>query len=394
MAPQENPAPSPSSAVWSRFRAIEAEMGLTFVERAEPIRGLLAGLLAGQHVVLLGPPGTGKSAMAGDLCGRIGGRYFSWLLTSFSAPEELFGPYSLKALEQDRYERIPAGKLPEADVAFLDETFKANSAILNAMLGVLNEGVFHNNGGPVRIPLLMAIGASNELPEDREALGALWDRFSLRYVVDYIRDPQAFEAMMTGARAPARRTEITVDDVRAARAEVAAVRLNGALSAMIDLRAKLRDLQIPASDRRWKAMIPLLKANAWLDGRDVAGEDDVAILAHALWQEPSQIVQVRQLVLSVANPLLQRATDLLDQGREVHGAAMAAWAKAQQDEGVNSSAAALEATKKLRNIARELEQVREDCAARNRDATRIEQALAAVMGMNQEVLTLCLGLGR
>jgi MoxR-like ATPase len=383
-----------SSGVWARFRAMEAEMQATWLEREEPIRGLLCGLLSGQHVVLLGPPGTGKSALATDLCGRIGGQYFGWLLTAFSTPEELFGPYSLKALEQDRYSRITTGKLPQAHLGFLDEIFKANSAVLNALLAILNEGVFHNDGGAAPVPLLMAVGASNELPEDREALGALWDRFALRYVVDYVRDEGAFQALLTGAGAPASRTTVTLADVERARAEVAQVRLNGAMGGLIRLRAAMRDAQIPASDRRWKALLRVIQAHTWLEARSEATEDDLAVLVHALWQEPSQSVQVRQLVLAIANPALERATDLLEQAREVHAGAMAAQAKAQKDSSVDSSAAALEATKKLRNLQRSLEQLEAECAARHRDASRVAQATQEVRAMNEEVLTKCLGLGR
>ena len=184
----------------NKFLAIEKELNRDYQERRDVIRGLLVGLLSREHVLLLGPPGTAKSALAEDLCNRIGGRYFRWLLARTSTPEELFGPVSLRALEQDSYRRVTTGKLPEATVAFLDEIWKANSAVLNTMLSVLNERLFFNDGQLVKVPLEFAVGASNELPEDREELGALWDRFLLRYLVGYIRDLRNFETMLLGGQ--------------------------------------------------------------------------------------------------------------------------------------------------------------------------------------------------
>jgi MoxR-like ATPase len=115
------------------LQTLRHELTQLFVERDEFVDGALAALLARQHVLLIGPPGSGKSTLVHALCERIpGASYFHWLLTKFTTPEELFGPVSLQGLEQDRYYRVTHGKLPRAHIAFLDEIFKANSAILNA----------------------------------------------------------------------------------------------------------------------------------------------------------------------------------------------------------------------------------------------------------------------
>ena len=163
----------PVSTLQAKFLTIEQEMNQSHFERTDVIRSLNVALIARQHVILLGPPGTGKSRLTHDLCRRILGRYFEWQLTRMSTPEEIFGPHSLQGLQQDRYRRIATGKLPEADVAYIDETFKGSSAILNTMLAAMNERVFFNDGQAVPIPLQMLVGASNELPEDREELGPL-----------------------------------------------------------------------------------------------------------------------------------------------------------------------------------------------------------------------------
>ena len=172
----------------SQLQQLRTDLAARFPERREAIDGALTAVLAGEHVLFLGPPGTAKSALVRAIAQAFGGSYFERLLTKFSTPEELFGPISLKALEQDRYQRVTTAKLPEAEFAFVDEVFKANSAILNSLLTAMNERLFHNDGAPMQMPLVSLFGASNELPEGRD-LEALFDRFLLRFEVGYLLQP-------------------------------------------------------------------------------------------------------------------------------------------------------------------------------------------------------------
>ncbi|MCI0664929.1 MAG: AAA family ATPase, partial [Acidobacteria bacterium] len=154
-----------------KLQVIEHELTATLIERDEVIRASLVALLARQHLVVLGPPGTAKSALVTSLAERIspqngaGLRSFAYLMTRFTTPEELFGPVSVSGLKRDEYRRITAGKLVEAELVFLDEIFKASSAILNALLKIANERVFHNGDQEMYVPLISLFGASNEMPQ-------------------------------------------------------------------------------------------------------------------------------------------------------------------------------------------------------------------------------------
>lgn len=367
------------------FRKVEAELNAAFLERQDVIRGLLVALLAREHVLLLGPPGTAKSALARELCQRIGGQYFERVLSRTSTPEELFGPVSLQALERDEYRRITTGKLPEAHVAFIDEIFKCNSAVLNMLLPVLNERVFHNNGAPQAVPLVLAVGASNELPEDRDELGALWDRFLLRYVVGYIRDPRHFEDMITGAIDNAGRTYIDQTTLHRAQEQVQEVAIGPVVHRFLELRDKLAQSGIQVSDRRWRQLVRIVQAHAWLEGRRVAGDADLAILTAALWQEPEQIPQVRQLVLAVSAPHDAEAQDLLDQALEIYRNAMSA-------DDDKAAAVGAEANAKLKRIARRLAELRDQALKSGSSTARIDEASAKVADWNREVVNKCLGI--
>ncbi len=297
------------------FAALRAELMLLFPERANVIDGALAAILAGEHVLLLGPPGTAKSALVRALSQAFGGRYFERLLTKYSTPEELAGPVSLKALESDKFIRITTGMLPEAEFAFVDEIFKASSAILNSMLTLINERTFANGGAPQPVPLISMFGASNELPEGKE-LEALFDRFALRFDVGYLLRPQNLKTVLA-APEPTLTSFLDMKTLRAAQAEVAKVAVTDeTVDALITIRDALKAEGIIASDRRWKKALRLVQATAWLSGEKQTSPEDLTLLIDALWREPKERSKVAVLIGKLADPVAAQAVEILDAAKE------------------------------------------------------------------------------
>lgn len=372
---------------------VEEELSGLFFERKEEIRGLLLGLLSREHVLLLGPPGAAKSELAEELCSRIvwgggGGRigYFRWLLSRTSTPEELFGPVSLRALEEDSYRRKTKGKIPEARIAFLDEVFECNSAVLNGLLSVLNERLFFNDGEPTPIPLEMVVAASNEPPTEREELEALFDRFLLRYVVSYVRENESFQALLRReSEAPSRRTRISTSELLEAQEEALRVDASGVLPVVAALRRELSEVGVSVSDRRYAKSLKLLRANAYLEGRPEVADEDLLLLANVLWVEPTQIREVRKKVMVLASPELSEAQDLLEEAREIYKKATSAPEERTAEEGQEANA-------KLKEVTNRLLALRNDAERVSRGTEKIDEALSAVVEMNKEVIHRWLGI--
>jgi MoxR-like ATPase len=283
------------------------------VGRDEQARCLLLAALCGEHVLLIGPPGTAKSELARRLRELSGGRYFERLLTRFTVPEELFGPLSLAALDEGRYLREIDGYLPTATVAFLDEVFKANSAILNALLTLLNERAFDQGAERIAVPLATLVAASNEVPGD-DSLRAFLDRFLFRCSVDPVTDAR-FEALLrsadlaappvgagladgvdaaaSGALAPAR--------LAALRSAADAVVLPASVvQALAALRVVLQEAAIEVSDRRWVQAVRALRVAAASHGRSQVAEVDLWLLR---WLLAADTVQAQRIETWVAERL-------------------------------------------------------------------------------------------
>ncbi|AUX31886.1 MULTISPECIES: AAA family ATPase [Sorangium] len=280
-------------ALRERLRALHRRMCEGLIERDEPARVLLLAALAGEHVLLLGPPGTAKSELARRLRGCIAeGIYFERLLTRFSVPEELFGPLSIKALEQDEYVRLTEGYLPAASVAFLDEIFNANSAILNALLTLLNEREFDNGARRVATPLVSVVAATNHVPDAPE-LAALHDRFLFRCHVTPV-SADGFLGLLDVPPSPrpadARAPRLTLAEMDEIRRRAAGVSLSpSARSLLASMRALLAEKGLYVSDRRWRRIANVLRVAALCDDRRVVTLADGPLMLHGLWDRPEHI---------------------------------------------------------------------------------------------------------
>ena len=272
-----------------RLQSIQSTLNKNFFDREIEVEALLIALLARQHILFIGPAGTGKSALSSMLGEMIDhSRYFQHLLTPFSTPDELFGVLSLKDLEQGVYKRNIENMLPTAHFAFIDEIFKANSAILNSLLTLINERRYYNNGVPIDSPLLTLIGSSNEYIELDEGLEALFDRFLLRYDVNYIRDEISFISMLK-ASGNYQIEKLSLNELTTLQVKVKLIEINDTIYKTLGIiRQRLADEGIRPSDRRFKQSLSLLQARAFLHGRLAVDKSDLAILKNVLWAIPEQ----------------------------------------------------------------------------------------------------------
>lgn len=291
-----------------QLRAHLAALQSGLLERGTAVRLVLLAALGREHVLLIGPPGTAKSELARRLHRCFdGAAYFERLLTRFSTPEELFGPLSLKALEDDRYERLTAGYLPTAGIAFLDEVFKANSAILNALLTLFNEREFDNGAGRRPAPLLCAIGASNEAPDD-ESLLAFHDRFLVRVPVRPVGDDSFAALLRLQADAPPLPPPLTVAQLQAVAAARDAVALgDDALAALADLRTHAAQQQLLVSDRRWRQLVGLMRSAAVTEARPTIDIIDLWLAPYVVGHDAEAVPRLQawlaQRLGAVAQPL-------------------------------------------------------------------------------------------
>ena len=359
-----------------KLLALRDELRQTFLERGELIDGALSALLSAQNLLIVGPPGTAKSMLADELCRRIeGAGYFQWLLTRFTAPEELFGAVSLKGLEQDDYRRVTTHKLPEAHIAFLDEVFKANSSILNSILSIINERRFHNGRQVRDVPLITLFGASNELPEDDE-LTALYDRFLLRFVVDYIEEDYRFLRMLE-ASPPEARVSITLAELNRMQLEADAQTVPGHVHrTLAEVRRELGKKQIVASDRRYRQSLALMKAHSYLEDDAQVSDRSLLFLQHILWREPSERADVASTIREIVLGYEEEARELLYQAREIGEYVKRPW-----DTEELRSHALIEGHTKLRNILAQVGQIIEK-------ASDSDRPVAAVEDMREEIQTL------
>jgi MoxR-like ATPase len=304
VSPAKVPATSPPD-LGHRLSDIGRTLESRFLGKDEVIRLLLVAAIAGEHAVLIGPPGTAKSALIRTFARLIHARYFEYLLTRFTEPNEIFGPVDLAAFREGRYERRTEGMLPDAEVVFLDEVFKSNSAILNALLTLLNERKFTSGGRVLASPLLSAFGAANEVPTD-EALAAIYDRFLLRIRSDNLDAYHFQDLLQKGLENEIRARSQDETPLIHARelAEIQKTLLARTrfreefFSTYKGLVFQIRAEGVTLSDRRVVKLLKLFAASAFLDGREEPDAGDFFVLKH-VWNSEDQAHILEGLVTPV-----------------------------------------------------------------------------------------------
>lgn len=316
-----------------RFKLLLQEMNRGIYEKETEISLSLLAALAGESIILLGPPGVAKSMVARQLKTAFReAQSFEYLMSRFSTPDEIFGPVSIQKLKtSDTYERAVEGYLPTADVVFLDEIWKAGPAIQNTLLTVINEKIFRNGNREMHLPLKLLVAASNELPAKGEGLEALWDRFVIRIESRPIKLEKNFRAMLLEVKSEEQRASEVKNEERGVKEQSSAaegkansnaitaeeyagwteridkigvkIEVLDAISAIrkslravnVDEAAERRNIYV--SDRRWKNIVRLLRTSAFMQDREEVDICDLLPIYHCLWQEPEERDAIRNIVI-------------------------------------------------------------------------------------------------
>jgi MoxR-like ATPase len=296
-----------------QIKQLLIELNKEVYEKEEIISIALLSAIAGESIFLLGAPGVAKSLIARRLKFAFrDATSFEYLMNRFSTPDEIFGPVSISKLkDEDKYERIIKNYLPSAQVVFLDEIWKAGPSIQNALLTVLNEKIYRNGDKEISVPMKALISASNELPAKGEGLEALWDRFLVRYVVDGVLDKEKFNEMISKSLKSyedniSETLKISDNQYKGWSSLIDEINIPENVFNIIHIirnyineyNQKQKDMEnvVYVSDRRWKKIIRLLRASAYLNGRESVDLMDCFLIQHCIWNEPKQKATISQFV--------------------------------------------------------------------------------------------------
>jgi MoxR-like ATPase len=391
---------STTLSIPEKFELLDTTLNAELLERTHEIGTALIALVARRHHLQIGRPGTAKSLLVRRLIKRIdsldyevtetqtmldpstgmpfdqevtrqAAGYFQWLLTRYSTPEELFGPPSLAAMKRGEYKRVIRHKLPEAVVAFLDEVFKGNSSILNTLLTIMNERLFFNDADTIEVPLSTIFAASNEWAEGEE-LNAMVDRLHFRHEISPLQDGGSFIAMLSTPMDPEPETIISWEEILRAQQEAETVTLPGDIyEALKVLKDNLYKEGIEPSERRFNDSLAIIRAAAYLNGRDVAEINDMRTLQHVMWTRLDEQKEVTRKVLELANPIDREAQDLLERVESLESELTRAIKEADNPKAV--AKAAVEVHGKLRKTKSRMDDLQKRCEENQRKSEKLEE---------------------
>lgn len=304
-----------------KLQQLLVELNKNLVGKEDVMKLSLLTMLAGENLILFGKPGTAKSEIARRLSKVFEeDSYFEYLLTKFTTPEEIFGPLSIQELRKDKFKRNIVGYMPNVKIAFLDEIFKANSSILNSLLTIINEKVYHNGNEKIKVPLQFLISASNELPIGDNELSALYDRFLVRVVVDYLADDDVVE--LFGVEDEEFKItdslKMKIKEIEKIKQEAKGVEIPEEIRACImEIRKEFNnvfkeDKDEVFSDRKFVKIMKFLKVSAYTNGRDKVDLSDIMLLINCLWNRDNNAPKLSSIITKVVQSHVSiKTTDLI-----------------------------------------------------------------------------------
>lgn len=377
------------------FANTEASLNSRFVERYIFVRLLVLALVGKLDIFGLGIPGVAKSAIVKALAKHVAdfprNGYFQRLLTNFSTPPELFGPWDLKAMDEGIWKHYVRNTLVEAHFVLLDEIFEGNSSILNALLTVLNEREFLDYDTIELDDLWIVVGLSNKTPD--HGLNAMYDRLDLRVRVPRIAGSSSFIEMLKGRElrnTPVAPT-LTVDGIKAAQAAVQEMPIDPEVfDAVLQLRRDLDSRGIEVSDRRYDRSLIIPQAAAWLRGAEVATIEDMEDLRFTYWETEDHIPIVDTLVLQLASPLEAKALELQQNVFLLAEEHQSIFGRKWENESDRNSAA-MDTHPKIKSAIEELK-VLQDLVTPGRRSTTLGECEKLLKNMNADIVSKVFGL--